>query len=131
MGGSSSVQTNPERSGYSVERSLEKAADVIARAGSMSAFTGAGISVESGIPDFRSPGGLWSKYNPGVYCEYSNFCRSPHLFWQMGRELALEVHLANQGGMHLRDGLKEAEPNGAHRALVELQEMGKLNTVIT
>eukprot|EP00439_Symbiodinium_sp_Y106_P071633 s1809_g12.t3 len=56
-------------------------------------------------------GGLWSKYNPGIYCEYNTFCESPHLFWQMGRELALEVHLANGGvrnidSLHQRAGSK-------------------------
>ncbi|CAE7632598.1 cobB [Symbiodinium pilosum] len=49
----------------------------------------------------------------------------------MGRELALEVHLANGGALHLQDGLREAEPNAAHLALFELEQMGKLHTVIT
>eukprot|EP00913_Durusdinium_trenchii_P004131 g3827.t1 len=123
MGGflSRAELADPMRRGYDLERSLQAAADVIAKSSSMTAFTGAGISVESGIPDFRSPGGLWSKYDPRIYCEYNHFCEQPHLFWQMGRELALEVHLANQGELHLQEGLKEAEPNAAHRALVELE----------
>jgi len=122
---------DPEEASYSLEHSLQEASAIIARASSISAFTGAGISVESGIPDFRSPGGLWAKYNPMVYCEYSNFCRQPHMFWQMGRELALQIHAANGGSQDLRQGLREAEPNSAHHALAELEHMGLLRTVIT
>eukprot|EP00929_Paragymnodinium_shiwhaense_P099725 TRINITY_DN61528_c0_g1_i1.p1 TRINITY_DN61528_c0_g1~~TRINITY_DN61528_c0_g1_i1.p1 ORF type:complete len:297 (-),score=39.77 TRINITY_DN61528_c0_g1_i1:249-1139(-) len=128
---SSSVENDPESASYSLEASIEAAANAIVKSGKMSAFTGAGISVESGIPDFRSPGGLWSKYNPMVYCEYQNFIERPHMFWQMGRELALQVHVANGGGEDVRDGLKEAQPNAAHRALVDLEKLGLLHTVIT
>eukprot|EP00928_Gymnodinium_smaydae_P005935 TRINITY_DN12060_c0_g1_i2.p1 TRINITY_DN12060_c0_g1~~TRINITY_DN12060_c0_g1_i2.p1 ORF type:complete len:302 (+),score=55.36 TRINITY_DN12060_c0_g1_i2:173-1078(+) len=133
LGLSSSAQyADPASSEYSLDAALEAAAEAIASAGSMTAFTGAGASVESGIPDFRSPGGLWSKYNPMVYCEYQNFCQRPYMFWQMGRELALEVHKANGGSEEdLRQGLREAAPNAGHVALAELEEMGILRTVIT
>lgn len=127
---SSNDQCHPTSPDYSLDAAIDAAAKAIVKAGSMSAFTGAGISVESGIPDFRSPGGLWSKYNPMVYCEYGTFLKNPHMFWQMGRELALQIHEANGGG-DFRDGLKEAAPNAAHLALLELEEMGKLGTVIT
>merc|ERR1719396_328896 len=96
-----------ERKKERVEDPFEEACQVIAKAKRIAFFTGAGISVDSGIPDFRSPGGLWSRYNPMVYCEYSNFLKAPHLIWQMGRELALQVHQANGGG-DLRNGLHEA-----------------------
>jgi len=115
---------------YCLDAAINEAAEAIVRSGSLTAFTGAGISVESGIPDFRSPDGLWSKYNPGIYCEYNTFCQQPHLFWQMGRELALQVHESNGGG-ELGDGLKEASPNAAHKALVDMEQMGLLSTVIT
>lgn len=130
---SSSVpeELDPRAPRYDIEASLERAAQAIVASGSMTAFTGAGISVESGIPDFRSPGGLWSKYDPFVYCEYNNFLRSPHQFWQMARELALQVHHANGGGEDISEGLKEAEPNAAHKALVALEREGLLSTVIT
>lgn len=121
---------DPLQDAYSLDRSMEEAARLIAGATTVSVFSGAGISVESGIPDFRSPGGLWSKYSPMEYCEYNNFKAYPHMFWQMGRELAQQIHEANGGG-NLRDGLKEASPNAAHQALVDLEEMGKIRTVIT
>ncbi|MHA1978036.1 MAG: SIR2 family NAD-dependent protein deacylase [Candidatus Hodarchaeales archaeon] len=95
----------------------QQAAELIENKSKIVAFTGAGISVESGIPDFRSSGGLWEKYNPYEYAEYSAFLKWPEKFWTMHSELAELV--------------SSAEPNPAHIALVTLENLGKLKTVIT
>ena len=52
---------------------IEKAAALILRARKIVAFTGAGVSTESGIPDFRSPGGIWEKYQPVYFDDFSIF----------------------------------------------------------
>jgi NAD-dependent deacetylase len=82
-------------------------------------FTGAGVSTESGIPDFRSPGGVWQKYNPEdfYYQKFISSEASREKYWQMSREFY--------------EPLKKAEPNEAHRAIVRLEKMGKLDGVIT
>ena len=61
---------------------LEKAAEIVAR-GKVVVLTGAGISVESGIPDFRSAGGLWERFNPMEYATFGAFRRDPAKVWNM------------------------------------------------
>jgi NAD-dependent deacetylase len=84
----------------------------------MVAFTGAGVSTESGIPDFRSPGGIWSRYDPDDFT-YQKFVRDPE---------ARRKHWQLFGEGFLTSG---AEPNAAHHAIGELDRLGKLDCVIT
>jgi len=117
-----------------LEEAVQKAAHLIHNAASISVFTGAGISVDSGIPDFRSPGGLWDKYDPSYYCNYEVFKQSPHLFWTMAREIVLTIHEGQGGSIDdaLRSGtFLTAPPNAGHDALVQLELLGKSVTVIT
>jgi NAD-dependent deacetylase len=81
------------------------------------ALTGAGISVESGIPDFRSRGGLWDRFDPDEYATIDAFKRSPEKVWEMLREMEATID--------------KARTNEAHVGLAELERMGLLQTVIT
>ena len=82
------------------------------------ALTGAGISVPSGIPDFRSPGeGLWENVDPMEVAHIDAFRRDPAKFWSFYRP---RLH-----------SLGDVEPNGAHEALAELERRGLLEAVIT
>lgn len=101
------------------EELIKKVAELIKEARKIIVFTGAGVSTESGIPDFRSPGGVWQKYNPEDFY-YQKFLSSEEArekYWQMSREFY--------------EPLQNAQPNAAHKAIVELEKMGKLDCVIT
>ncbi|MDX1387838.1 MAG: NAD-dependent deacylase [Acidobacteriota bacterium] len=96
---------------------LDAVARWVAEARHAVALTGAGISVESGIPDFRSAGGLWSVFDPMVYATYSCFMRTPEKSWDLFRAI---------GGT-----LAGKKPNAAHSALARLERAGALGAVIT
>ena len=97
---------------------VDRLAELIRSAGSVVALTGAGISVPSGIPDFRTPGtGLWENVNPMEVAHIAAFRRDPVRFWHFYGDRFTT--------------LEGKRPNGAHRALVELEERGLLDAVIT
>lgn len=96
---------------------VEKLAEMIERTTQGVAFTGAGISTESGIADFRSPGGLWDRHQPVYYSEFVASREARVRYWQMRIELYEE--------------LQDAQPNAGHQVLAKLEERGQLAAVIT
>ncbi len=103
---------------------VDRAAECLVRARHAVALTGAGLSVESGIPPFRGPGGLWTKYGEPPMDGYQRFLRDPRKAW--------EERLNPSGPMaELWATLRTARPNAGHRALVELEDLGVLKAVIT
>jgi NAD-dependent deacetylase len=101
-----------------VTAQAERLAELIRASSCTVALTGAGISVPSGIPDFRTPGeGIWEKVDPMEVAHIDAFRRDPAKFWSFYRP---RLHM-----------LGDVEPNGAHRALAELESRGLLEAVIT
>ena len=104
--------------------SIQQAAQLLHQARYVMAMTGAGISVESGIPPFRGPGGLWTKYGEPSMNGYQDFLDNPRLAW--------EARLNPTGpNAILRETVANAEPNPGHRALVQMEKMRLLKFLIT
>jgi NAD-dependent deacetylase len=99
------------------EKLVAKAAKMILDSKNLVVLTGAGISTESGIPDFRSPGGFWKKHDPAKVATIDAFRSDPKAWWTL---------IMGQGRNVL-----DAKPNEAHIAIAELEKLGKVNCVIT
>lgn len=96
---------------------LERLRDMVGAARRIVAFTGAGISTESGIPDFRSPGGIWTKYQPIYFDDFMSSEEMRREAWR--RKFATD------------ETMTKAEPNAGHRALAKLVEQGRMSAIIT
>ncbi len=96
---------------------IQQLADFLRSARAGVAFTGAGISTESGIPDFRSPGGFWSRNSPIMYEDFVASREARVRFWRQRVEM-------------YRD-FANAKPNDGHIALARLEDLGKIRAVIT
>lgn len=103
---------------HALSDSIKQAADLIRKHGKACAMTGAGISVESGVPPFRGKGGIWEKFDPFEYAHIDTFMKNPEKVWNV---LLREM----------KTTLDRAKPNRAHLALADLEKMGFLETVIT
>lgn len=101
----------------STNEAIQQAAQAIAAAEFFVAFTGAGISVESGVPPFRGEGGIWERYDPQVL-EIGYFHRHPRESWEAIRSIFYEF-------------FGDAQPNPAHRVLAEWEREGYLDVIIT
>lgn len=99
------------------EIQLQKAVEAIRRSNYNIAFTGAGISVESGIPPFRGENGIWSKYNPTTL-EIGFFYNNPRESWEVIKQL-------------FYDFFGDAQSNLAHQVLAEMEQGGMLKCIIT
>jgi len=100
-----------------IDEAIKKAADMVADASYLIAFTGAGVSADSGMPTFRGAGGLWGSYDQR-HLELDFFLREPEMAWKTIREIFYAFTLS-------------AEPNDAHRALARWERDGLLRLVVT
>jgi NAD-dependent deacetylase len=100
-----------------MEKEIKLIAEKIKNGGKNVVFTGAGISTESGIPDYRSQGGIWDKFRPVYFDEFMNDREAREEYWRRWQELY--------------QGIRQARPNAGHTAIARLDKMGLLAALIT
>lgn len=108
-----------------LDEEIERAAEDVLAAHHVVALTGAGLSVESGIPPFRGPGGLWTRYGEPPLDGYQRFLRDPRKAWQE------RLSPVETWAQLLEETLAAAKPNPGHRALAELERRGHCAALIT
>jgi len=102
---------------YRAMIALERARELVAECGSAAAFTGAGCSTASGVPDFRSPGGIWSRYRPVPFQDFVVDSEARRRYWVYKKETYQDF--------------ADARPNAAHHALARMESGGRLRAVVT
>jgi NAD-dependent deacetylase len=100
-----------------MDTKIELIADKIKQGGKNIVFTGAGISTESGIPDYRSQGGIWDKFRPVYFDEFMSAREAREEYWRRWQELY--------------KGIQQARPNAGHTAIARLDQMGLMEALIT
>ena len=100
-----------------MESMIRKVAALVKERQPCIALTGAGISAESGIPTFRSKGGLWEKYDPAIYASIEVFRKDPSKYWSIRGEFIRNY--------------ENYQPNAGHLALAELEREGLLQQIVT
>ena len=101
---------------------LKEIAELMHSATYITVMTGAGMSVESGIPPFRGTGGLWTKYGTPRMDGYSQFRKDPSAWWHRRINENIDAHI-----MELREALLKAKPHKGHRSLALLEHwLGKV-----
>ena len=105
---------------------ITRAARLIADSNYVVAMTGAGMSVESGIPPFRGTNGLWTKYGTPRMDGYQQFKSDPEAYWNRQINAKIDEHI-----LELREALRNAKPHAGHYALVDLVKRGYIKSVIT
>lgn len=108
----------------SAREAVEQAAALVRGARRTVALVGAGLSVESGIPPFRGPGGLWTRYGEPPMNGYAQFLRDPVAWWR-------DLLKPSGPRAELLGALRDAEPNAGHHALVRMERAGQLHCTIT
>ena len=117
MGSKKLRSKNLEKIGKESGEQIRELAKRIASSSSVVVFTGAGMSTESGIPDYRSQGGLWDRFQPVYFDEFMSSRDARIRYWDQRIEM--------------EKSLKHAKPNKGHLAIARLEEMGCLSAVIT
>lgn len=97
---------------------IGRAAGLLRGAQRRVAFTGAGVSADSGIPTYRGAGGLWTQYDPDKYANINYFKKDPAYYWRFFRDVRYPA-------------LAAAHPNAAHAALAALERSGRIDAIIT
>ncbi len=105
---------------------LARAAEIIEASRYVVVMTGAGMSVESGIPPFRGTDGLWTKFGQPSMDGFRQFKADPQAYWQRQVNAQIDEHI-----LELREALRDASPHAGHFALADLVRQGCVKTVIT